>query len=112
MRSCLTFSPLVALQATTLAAPPGETSTKQESSSSTSLPNGIESVHFSTVVQLEFRPQSSHELPLARQVGPQKASGNGSLPGASLRCWPAPAIDEPRLRSEEHTSELQSRLHL
>lgn len=49
------------------------------------------------VVQLEFRPQSSHEPPLARELGPQKASGNGSLPGASLRCWPAPASDEPRL---------------
>jgi hypothetical protein len=49
-------------------------------------------------VQLEFRSQSSHELPLARQLVLQKASGNGSLPGASLRYWPAPEFDEPRSR--------------
>src|SRR4030095_9135465 len=55
---------------------------------------------FSLFVQLKFRPQSSHEPPLARQLVPQKASGNGSLPGASLRYLPAPASDEPRSRGQ------------
>src|SRR4030095_10368052 len=45
---------------------------------------------FSLFVQLKFRPQSLHEPPLARQLVPQKASGNGSLPGASLRYWLSP----------------------
>src|SRR5687768_18165874 len=57
-----------------------------------------------------FRSRCSSSCPTASCSAPTRPRRNAGISSPSMRGWPA--YGYPSCRSEEHTSELQSRLHL